>query len=296
MSATTKPLRGPVIALSHGGGPMPLLGDPGSANITASLRSRVPEILRLDDPEPARRPEAIVLVTAHWSTERPTISSGSRHALLFDYYGFPPETYRYEYEAPGAPELAEELAALYREEAAASGALALADPVLDAERGWDHGVFVPLLLARPQADIPVLQVSVLQSEDPAAHLAMGRALGKLRTRRNVAIVGSGFASFHNLRLAFSGLTEDPGFKRRNREWSEAVTKAAVAGTGEERADLFTSWRAWPNAYENHPRGAAEHFMPLIVCAGAAGGGDGEVAGKWYKDQSNGLDIYSYYWD
>ncbi|KLU88287.1 extradiol ring-cleavage dioxygenase, partial [Magnaporthiopsis poae ATCC 64411] len=92
--------RGVVIALSHGGGPMPLLGHPDSAQMTKSMRERVPEILRLDDPDPARRPAAIVLVTAHWVAPPgsfPSITSGANPDLIFDYYGFPPESYEFKY-------------------------------------------------------------------------------------------------------------------------------------------------------------------------------------------------------
>lgn len=98
--------RGSVIALSHGGGPMPLLGDPSHADIVASLKNKVPKILKLGTPD---APRAILLVTAHWSERRPTISSGKKHRLEYDYYGFPPETYNLEYDAPGSPEVAEEV-------------------------------------------------------------------------------------------------------------------------------------------------------------------------------------------
>jgi len=274
-------LRGAVIALSHGGGPLPVLGDPASAALANSLRTRVPSILRLDCAE--QRPRAIVLVTAHWSRPVPTISSAASHKLYYDYGGFPPESYKLKYPAPGSPDVAERVAELMRGEGLA--------PELDPERGWDHGVFVPMLLVRPEADIPVVQVSVLSSEDPADHLAMGRALRKLRDE-NVAIVGSGFASFHNLRFMFGGATEQPGFKAKNDEWSRAVTEAAVTKDAKERGHKFEAWRGWPSAYVSHPRGGAEHFLPLVVCAGAAG----DEVGKWYTDEYVGLDIYSYYWE
>ncbi|KGQ12776.1 4,5-DOPA dioxygenase extradiol-like protein [Beauveria bassiana D1-5] len=236
---------GPVIALSHGGGteppnsehpralpppppflpfpllrrtllinfaptgPMPLLNDPGHKTIIASLRNRVPEILRLSSPD--HRPSAIILVTAHWTTRHPSISSGPSPSLLYDYYGFPPETYN--------------LSARVFEAMAAEGL----SPTLDTTRGWDHGVFVPLTLAVPDADIPIVQVSVLQSEDPEQHLRMGRALAALRDD-NVAIVGSGFASFHNIPVmqslrGFGSMSADPkwlAFKERTDEWNAAT--------------------------------------------------------------------------
>ncbi len=273
--------RGAVVALSHGGGPMPVLGDPDSQQLAESMRTRVPAILGLDDA--ARRPDAIVLVTAHWSTAQPTISSGARHRLLYDYGGFPAEAYRLKYEAPGAPAIARRAAELLSAEGFA--------PELDDQRGWDHGVFVPMLLVRPQADIPIVQVSVLDSEDPAAHFAMGRALARLRAEANVAVVGSGFASFHNLRLLFSGVTREPALRAKLAEWNDAVTSAVATADTHKRAARFADWRSWPAAYVTHPRGGAEHFLPLMVCAGAVG----DVAGKSYVDEFVGLDIVSYYW-
>ena len=156
--------------------------------------------------------------------------------------------------------------------------------------GWDHGVFIPMLLINPAADVPIVQLSVLVSESPADHFRMGRALASLRDS-NVAIVGSGFASFHNLRLMFSGIMGDPTFKQRNDAWSKVVGEAVLEKTVEEREEKVKEWRKWPGAYEMHPRGGAEHFLPLVVCAGAGGEGQGGS----YKDSYNGLDMYSYYW-
>ena len=102
----------PVISLSHGGGPMPLLGDPSHAAITKSLKTKVPKILKLGTSE---APKAIVLVTAHWSTSKVTVSSGSKHELLYDYYGFPPESYKIKHDAPGSPEVAEQVAQALKE-------------------------------------------------------------------------------------------------------------------------------------------------------------------------------------
>lgn len=104
--------RAPVIGLSHGGGPGPVLGDPVSAQITESLRTKVPQILRLNTPE---APRAIVVVTAHWSTAYPTISSGKQPKLYYDYRGFSPEAYELKYDAPGESQVAEELAQAFRD-------------------------------------------------------------------------------------------------------------------------------------------------------------------------------------
>ncbi|ORX94996.1 Extradiol ring-cleavage dioxygenase, class III enzyme, subunit B [Clohesyomyces aquaticus] len=162
---------------------------------------------------------------------------------------------------------------------------------MDGERGWDHGVFIPMMLINPSASVPIVQLSVLTSESPSAHFALGRALSSLRAQ-NIAIIGSGFASLHNLRAMFSGQTRNPAFVKLNQDWSKSVTDAVQTADVKERETKFEGWRKWPGAYEMHPRGGAEHFLPLIVCAGAAGEGEG----KSYKDEFAGLDMWSYYWE
>ncbi|KAK8190305.1 extradiol ring-cleavage dioxygenase class iii protein-like protein subunit B [Phyllosticta capitalensis] len=270
----------PVISISHGGGPMPILGDPSHDALVKSMTQKVPEILKLGTPE---APRAIVLVTAHWSERQPTISSARRHGLYYDYGGFPAEAYQLKYNAPGSPDVANEVAEAFKG--------AGLRPRLDEERGWDHGVFIPMLLINPKADIPIVQVSVLKSEDPHDHFKMGRALAKLR-EQNVAIIGSGFATMHNLRAMFSGITMDPSFQARNTAWSNAVTDAVTEASVDSREKKLVEWRRYPASYEMHPRGGAEHFLPLIVCAGAGG----ERAAKFYTDEFVGMDFYSYYWD
>ena len=144
-------------------------------------------------------------------------------------------------------------------------------------------------LIDPTASIPIIQLSVLSSESPAQSYAIGRALSVLRSQ-NIAIVGSGFATFHNLRLF--GQLASPALKAQNVEWSQSVTDAAMTDNDKEREEKFVYWRNWPNAYTMHPRGGAEHFLPLIVCAGAAG----ETKGRSYADSMIGTDMWSYYWD
>ncbi|KAF2740802.1 extradiol ring-cleavage dioxygenase [Polyplosphaeria fusca] len=270
----------PVIALSHGGGPMPILGDPRSANITASLKTKVPKILKLGTDE---EPKAIVLVTAHWSTKVPTVSSAAKHELYYDYYGFPPEAYDLKYDAPGSPEVADMIEKALKDEGLESKK--------DSRRGWDHGVFVPMILIHPSASVPIIQLSVLASESPAAHYRLGRALSTLRSH-NIAIVGSGFASMHNIPHMFSGITRTPAFKALNDEWNALVTDAAMTEDVEERGNKFDGWRRWKGAWDMHPKGGAEHFLPLVVCAGAAG----EEKAKAYADEMMGLDMWSYYWE
>lgn len=146
-------------------------------------------------------------------------------------------------------------------------------------------------LIDPSAATPIIQLSVLASESPAQSYAIGRALHGLRAQ-NIAIIGSGFATFHNLRLMFSGVSSTPDFKKQNVEWSKAVTDAAMTDDEAARAGKFEEWRSWPHSYTMHPRGGAEHFLPLIVCAGAAG----STKGGKYADEFYGVDMWSYFWD
>ena len=147
-----------------------------------------------------------------------------------------------------------------------------------------------MTLINPAANIPVVQLSVLSSDSPEQHYAMGKALAPLRDS-NVVILGSGVSTFHNLRIMFSGGTNDPGFKRRNAQWSKTLTETIKIENSEERGKKLESWRDWVGAKEAHPQGGVEHFLPLIVCAGAGGEGKAEAFG----DDVMGTKQYSYYW-
>lgn len=265
---------------------MPLLGDPKHKDITYSLKNRVPKILGLGTPS---QPKAIILVTAHWQTSTPHISSASSHSLLYDYGGFPEESYHLKYPASGDPAVAEEVKAAFSK--------AGLKPVMDEHRGWDHGVFVPMLLVDPKGTVPIVQVSILQSEDPEVHFRMGKALHSLRSQ-NIAIIGSGFASFHNLRVMFPLMSSGPNTPesqaliRKSKAFNEALTNATLEADQAKRAAALKDWRRFPNSYTMHPDHGGDHFMPLIVCAGAAE--DGEK-GRLYTDDFVGVKIYTYYW-
>lgn len=147
-----------------------------------------------------------------------------------------------------------------------------------------------MILLNPKADIPVVQLSVLESEDPHQHFLMGRALATLR-ESNVAIIGSGFASFHNIRLIFSRSVSKTDLKARQDEWNETLTAAVSEQKQEAREKRLNRWREFPHAYEMHPPHGPEHFLPLLVCAGAAG--DGGCSS--YRDTFMGSDAWTYYW-
>lgn len=207
------------------------------------------------------RPKAILVVSGHWEADAFTVQTGERPPLLFDYYGFPEHTYRLTFDAPGSPALAGRV----RELLGAGGFPTAEDP----ERGYDHGVFVPLKLVTPEADIPVVQLSLRADLDPEAHLAAGRALAPLRDE-GVLIVGSGM-SWHNMR----GFT--PAFTAKSAAF-DAWLAEAVADPARREAAL-AAWDQGPFAREAHPR--EEHLAPLFVAAGAAPGEPGETA---FRDQ------------
>ena len=234
-----------IIYIPHGGGPMPLLGDPahhGLIEFLQTLHRRFP------------RPDAILIISAHWEERVPTITGGERPSLFYDYYGFPEEAYRIHYPAPGAPQLAAEIQKLLHD----SGVQA----ALDTGRGYDHGMFVPLKLMYPEADIACVQLSLLASLDAAAHIALGEALSALR-HRNLLIMGSGM-SFHNLRSFFlPGRDDNENFHR----WL-IDTCADPRLTREARRERLINWQAAPSALACHPR--PEHLLPLHVCFGMAG--------------------------
>lgn len=263
MSMPTAPPSGeavPCVFVNHGGGPLPLLGQqPEVATFLRSYAATLPQ-----------RPRAVLVVTAHWEESHVTVSTGARPQLLFDYGGFPPESYRFTYPAPGAPELAARAVDLLTE----AGIPARAD----SRRGWDHGVFVPMMLMFPAADVPILQMSVLRSQDAGMHLKVGQALVALR-HEGVLIVGSGF-SFHNFKYFFaSGATKAAGSKH-SVAFDGWLRDQIVGGTGspDERLRALAAWERAPSAHEAHPAGAAEHLMPLFVVCGAGGGLPGETIG------------------
>ena len=145
-------------------------------------------------------------------------------------------------------------------------------------------------LINPPADIPIIQMSVLASQSPTDLFRLGQALAPLR-EQGIAILGSGFASYHNLRDMFSGATSAPGFRGTHSEWARSLDDAMATPSSDERAAKLKGWRKWPHASAMHPPGAAEHFSPLVVCAGAAG----EQPAEGWVDEFLGFDNKSYYW-
>ncbi|HXR40657.1 MAG TPA: class III extradiol ring-cleavage dioxygenase [Terracidiphilus sp.] len=259
----------PAIFLPHGGGPCFFMDWTWGPADTWTPTQRFLEGLAATLPEP---PKAILIISGHWEEPAFTASAASAPQLIFDYSGFPEHTYRLTWPAPGSPELAARVAELLAQAGLPSA--------LSPSRGFDHGVFVPLKVAFPQAQIPVVTLSLARSLDPALHLAAGRALAPLRDE-GVLIVASGM-SFHNLRGYFQPPTRD-----RAKAFDAWLT-AAVESPPAERVALLTDWRNAPFAAYAHPR--EEHLIPLLVAAGAGGEGPGA---RIFTDEPMGAAISAY---
>ena len=207
---------------------------------------------------PSSTPRALLVVSAHWEAEVPTLMTSPNPPMLYDYYGFPPAAYEIRWPAPGAPWLGARVQEL----------LGQADipSAVDGQRGFDHGTFVPLGRSFPKADIPTLQLSLKNGLDPKLHLALGRALMPLRDE-GVFIIGSGL-SYHNMR-GFGSSQSD-----REAQEFDAWLQETIALPSEERDQRLAAWERAPSARRVHPR--EEHLLPLMVAAGAAGDDRGKV--------------------
>lgn len=234
--------------LSHGGGPLPLLGDQSHLEMVARLHDLAAAIAR---------PSAIIVVSAHWEAHRPAVTSAARPALIYDYYGFPKESYAITYPCPGAPQLAQAISR-------ALGAAGITAD-LDAARGVDHGLFVPLKIMYPAADIPCVQLSLVRGLDPAGHLALGKALRSLGDQ-SLLLIGSGF-SFHNMQAFFAPETDEARAMNHSFERWLLETCSDRNLSEEEREQRLINWEAAPFARYCHPR--EEHLLPLHVCYGFA---------------------------
>lgn len=236
----------PTYFISHGGGPWPWIKDqmPGDLSLLETSLQAIPLELGHD-------PRAILVVSGHWEAPELTVQSSPNPPMLYDYGGFPEFTYHLSYPAPGSPEVAARVGELLTGAGIAHR--------FDDERGYDHGVFAPLFVMYPTADVPILQLSIKRGYDPAEHLAAGRALAPLRDE-GVLIVGSGL-SYHNLR-AFG-----TAGAQASREFDAWLGAALVDAPNDERTRLLLDWDQAPSARMSHP--SEDHLIPLMVVVGAA---------------------------
>lgn len=270
MNVKSKDLPGSVLYLSHGGGPLPLLGDASHAELIDFLK-RIPDQLE--------NPPAIVVVSAHWEASIPTVIGGVTPSLLYDYSGFPPESYEIDYPVPGEPVLAKRIVNQLQSQGITAG--------INEQRGFDHGVFVPLKLMYPEAIIPCVQLSLVKGLNPIEHIRIGNALTELR-RDNVLIIGSGF-SFHNLRAFFSLPSEEGQILNEAFERWVNDTCLNADLNEDEREQRLINWDHAPGARYCHPR--EEHLLPLHVCYGATQ----SAAKKVFTYTVMGKQASSYLW-
>lgn len=225
-----------------------MLGDPTHREMVDTLRT-VTKLIN--------KPSAILVVSAHWEENIATLTSGANPSIIYDYYGFPEESYAIEYPCVGEPALAKRLHRLLGK--------AGIEARLDAQRGFDHGLFVPLKIMYPEADIPCIQLSLVKGLDPAEHIRIGKVLAAVRHER-LLVIGSGF-SFHNMQAFFTSDSNDS--KAMNvafEQWLiRTLSDADIGETGREQR--LEDWAQAPCARYCHPR--EEHLLPLHVCYGIA---------------------------
>jgi aromatic ring-opening dioxygenase catalytic subunit (LigB family) len=197
------------------------------------------------------KPLAILVISAHWEAATFAVSANPNPPMIYDYGGFPEHTYHVHYRAPGSPALARRVQALLQQ-----GGLSAE---LEAQRGFDHGTFSILEPLYPEADIPVVQLSIKADFDPSTHIIAGRLLAPLRDE-GVLVIGSG-SSYHNVRRF------DPGAAMPSREFDAWLHDTLVKASPAERCQQLINWAEAPAARFAHPR--EEHLLPLMVAMGAA---------------------------
>mmetsp|Transcript_53020 Transcript_53020/g.128639 ORF Transcript_53020/g.128639 Transcript_53020/m.128639 type:complete len:311 (+) Transcript_53020:1569-2501(+) len=271
----------PTIFCNHGGGPLPLLGR--QLDLVQGMKDAVQKYLPPIDTSP---PSAIVVLSAHWESDPISITSSPNPSLYYDYHGFPPESYNYKYPVPGNPALAEKIQHLLSDNGIKSQ--------LDDERGLDHGVFVPLMIMYPHADIPVVQVSLHPSLDAQTHINIGKALSSLRESdgdENILILGSGY-TFHNMNAFFNPSKATIQASNDFNTWLKSTilvsppSSSSSLGDDDEddvpsssclsssvmyqdRLHKLSKWdKEAPGARIAHPR--EEHLLPLLMVVAAAG--------------------------
>lgn len=268
-TSTASTTRLPTFYLPHGGGPCFFMdwtrGPADTWDRMAAFLSGLIATL-------PTKPKAVVVVSGHWEEAGFAVTTSPRPPLLFDYYGFPEHTYRLTYPAPGSPELAQHVRDLLQAAGFATSA--------DAERGFDHGVFVPFKLVLPDADVPVVELSLRADLDAEAHLRAGRALAPLRDE-GVLIVGTGM-SFHNMRLF------GPGAAAPSKTFDQWLSATVGAADAPARNRQLAAWADAPAARASHPR--EEHLLPLMIAAGAAGD---DLGAKVFEDHVLGATVSAF---
>jgi 4,5-DOPA dioxygenase extradiol len=252
----------PAVFVSHGAPTLLLEGGP-AVDFLAGLGREL------------GKPSAVVCLSAHWETDAPAVSAAAHPETIHDFSGFPPELHAMRYPAAGAPALAERVRALLAD----AGLPCAVDPA----RGLDHGAWVPMKLMYPAADVPILQLSVQPHRDPAHHLAVGRALARMRGG-GVLVLGSGGA-IHNLRALRWGADTPEAWATGFADW---LDRAVAAGATD---DLVHYRERSPGGTRAHP--TDEHFLPLFVALGAGGAGKGKRLHTSFTHGNLGMQAYAW---
>ena len=265
MQDAMKPM--PVYFVSHGGGPWPWVeGMREMFARTARELSALPAQL-------PQKPRAVLMISGHWEANEFSVSTAEQPPMEYDYFGFAPHTYTLRYPAPGSPALAARVQQL------------LGDAGLpcqgDAARGLDHGAFVPMHRMYPQADVPIVLLSLKASYDPAEHIRAGQALSALRDE-GVLIMGSGL-TYHDMR-GFGKPAATPVAQA----FEEFLASAVSNPDARQRRKLLSAWAQAPMARQAHPR--EDHLLPLMVAVGAAQDDPGR---RWFVDHALEVDMGSY---
>ena len=259
----SNPEKLPIFFIPHGGGPWHVMADAFGDPVGYGLLRDY--LIKLGQ-EYSQVVKAILVISGHWEETAPTVHFGDNPTMYYDYYGFPESTYQLKWPAPGNPELAGKIENLFKNKGFA--------PKREYKRGFDHGTFVPFMVAFPDAKIPVVQLSLVNTLEPSTHIAIGKAIEPLRSE-GVLIVGSGM-SYHNMRGFMSG---SPMAAQVSKQFDDWLTRAVENEENEKRNEMLTNWLKAPRALEAHPR--SEHLVPLFVASGAAGTDRGhqDYAGK-----------------
>lgn len=245
-------MRFPSVFVNHGGGPLPLMGQ--QPEIVAQFKDVTKKWL-------PTKPDAIVVFSAHWESNPIQITSSIKPSMLYDYSGFPAETYKYQYPAPGSPVLAEKIKRLLD----ANGI----ESQLNDKRGFDHGVFIPLMCMYPDADIPVVAVSLHASLSAKRSIEVGNALAPLCNDK-ILLLGSGY-TYHNMQGIFHPSNATYKASSSFNDW---LKETITSNNFDERVRKLENWETAPGARESHPR--EEHLLPLLTIAATASTNSPEV--------------------
>jgi aromatic ring-opening dioxygenase catalytic subunit (LigB family) len=269
MAIKEEQYRAPCLFVSHGAGPFAILRVPHQMPLV-ELCEKTAWVFD--------GCKGVVVVTAHWMTDKPHISSAANPPIYCDYFDvpgdpLPKEAWDIVYDAPGHPETAHRI----KENLQQHGL----EAVLDDERGWDHGVWTPMMLLRPQADLPIIQVSIPKGDKVIEQsFALGKALEPLRDE-GWAILGSGH-TYHNFEAIIGPIMKVPGVLNppNNRAFEQKLEEVATIKDLDKRLKGMSEWRSFPDAEAVQPTGSDEHFIPFLVTAAAGGSDPGKKLGEW----------------